>query len=241
MAASPSRRPQPKGKLKTGICTNRNYTDPKTDQTGPCPKCASGEKIKVEVKRISDFRCPVCGGNLQPVKETNWKLWISLGAVAAVLCLVLLLFLSKGEKEVKVTPGPDDTEKVADSVKVDSRAEEAVAADPRPESEPTQQPQKDPKTHESTKPVSDTPAAPASSSEIVMGGAAVMSTSGGNISIIFKKAYSLDMGDADHSTLAIHPKDEIYMANVCNGILYGGQLKRSNGEEVSLSGLKVRL
>lgn len=230
--------------MKTGICVNKNYTDPKTDQTGPCPKCASGEKIKVEVKRISDFRCPVCGGNLKPVKVINWKLWISIGAAAAVLCLVLLLFLPKGEEETKATPAPVATEEVADSVKEDSSAEEAEAAgeaEAATESVKAQEPQKETKTSESGKTAADSSATPAPSSKTVMGGAAVMSTSGGYTSLKFKRSYSLDMGDVDHSTLTINPDDEIYMANVRNGILYGGQLKRSNGEEVALSGLKVRL
>ena len=241
MAASPSRRPQPKGKMKTGICTNKNYTDPKTDQTGPCPKCESGEKMKIEVKRISDFRCPVCGGNLKPMNEINWKLWISLGAAAAVLCLVLLLFLQKGEEKSKAAPVPVSTEEVADSVKDDIPADGGETAEPAQESGKKQETKKETKSDEPAKPVTDTSVAPTPSSKTVMGGAAVMSTSGGYTSIKFKRFYNLDMGDSDHSTLAINPGDEIYMANVRNGILYGGQLKRSNGEEVALSGLKVRL
>ena len=241
MAASPSRRPQPKGKMKTGICTNKNYTDPKSDQTGPCPKCESGEKMKIEVKRISDFRCPVCGGNLKPVNEINWKLWISLGAAAAILCLVLLLFLPKGEDESEAVALPASTGVVADSVKEDIPADVDETAEPAQEPWKKQESRKESKSDESSKTVTDTYAAPAPSSKTVMGGAAVMSTSGGYTSIKFKRSYHLDTGDSDHSTLAINPSDEIYMANVRNGILYGGQLKRGNGEEVALSGLKVRL
>lgn len=142
--------------MKTGICENHNYFNPKTDQTGDCPKCASGERITVEVKRLSDFRCPVCDGNLTPVKEPN-KMWMWIGiaiAVVAVAAIILCLSIPSEEKETPIAP----TEQV-EQVPVDTIAqpeeiptvEEPVAvpaepAKPEPKSEPKVQEPKEPKT-----------------------------------------------------------------------------------------------
>ncbi len=242
MAPSPSRRPQPKGKIKIGVCVNHNYTDPNTDQTGDCPKCASGEKMKVEVKRVSDFRCPVCGGNLQPVKPpVKWWIWVV--ATVIVICLVLLLIMTNKSEEKSDQQLPAQIVEVADTVKTDTVSTEPVVTEPEKGADEVsnntkEEPKKETKAGKSTTGGSTT--APASP-KTVLGGAAVMSQSQGYTTITFKRPYSLDTGDAEHSTLTINPDDKIYMANVRNGILYGGQLQRSNGEEKSLSGLKVRL
>ncbi len=148
MSPTPSRRPEPKGKIKTGICENHNYTDPNTDETGDCPKCASGEKIRVEVKRPSDFCCPVCGERLTPIKEglPKW-IWVAGGAVvAAIIITVICLAMGGKAEEEEVTAEPAAvTETVADSAAV---AEEAVA-------EPTQE--EEPAVVEKTAPAKEKP------------------------------------------------------------------------------------
>lgn len=235
MSAAPTRRrPEAKGKIKTGICENKsNYTNPNTDETGPCPKCVSGEKIKVEVKRISDFRCPVCGEKLTPVKEglPKW-IWIAAGGVCAVVALVLCLCLpgGNGEKDAAAV----DSAEVVDSTDVVTVEEVDTPSVAVVEPEEVKE--------EVNKPSPETPApTPASNSKSVLGGAATMTVANGYTTIKFKRSYNLDMGDADHSTTTINAGDEIYLANVRNGVLYGGQLKRANGEEVAIHGIKVRL
>jgi len=234
MSAAPARRrSEVKGKIKTGICENNNYTNPNTDETGPCPKCVSGEKIKVEVKRISDFRCPVCGEKLTPVKDGLLKwIWIASGVVAAVVALVLCFCLPKGGGEENVV-STDTAKNAIDTTSV--------------------QPLEEPETDSLTVSISESEGtvenkvkerpsvANQSNSRSVLGGTATMTVSGGYTTIKFNTTYYLDMGDVDHSTTTINPGDEIYMANIRNGVLYGGQLKRANGEEVAIHGIKVRL
>lgn len=229
MSAPASRRPQPKGKVKVGICENHNYLDPKTDTMGDCPKCASGEKLKVEVKRISDFRCPVCGGKLTPVKEPVSK-WVWIGAglagVAAIAITCVCLFLPKEEKKIIAE---EDSAKV-DTVQVDTvvAPESAEPADSEPKPK-----QKEEKTTGETK--------VSAGSSSVLGGAAMLVTENGYKTLKFKRSYQLDLGKSDGSALSLNPNDEIYMANIRNGYLYGGQLKRASGVEEALSGLKVKL
>lgn len=104
MSPTPSRRPEPKGKMKTGKCENHNYTDPNTDETGDCPKCASGEKIRVEVKRPSDFCCPVCGERLTPIQEgfPKW-IWVAGGAVVAAIIITVICLAMGGKAEEEKT------------------------------------------------------------------------------------------------------------------------------------------
>ena len=75
----------------------------------------------------------------------------------------------------------------------------------------------------------------------MLGGAATLVKENGYTTIRFNRSYTLDLGKTDGSTLNVGPGDEIYMANVRNGILYGGQYKSQAGQEKALSGLKVRL
>lgn len=132
--ATPNRGRAPKGKMKTGICENHNYFNPKTDETGDCPKCASGEHITVEVKRLSDFRCPVCDGNLTPIKEGPGKwVWIAIAiAVVAVAVIILCISIPSGEEETGTSPTEQVTQAPVDSVE---KAVETPVVD-----EPTAQP-----------------------------------------------------------------------------------------------------
>ncbi len=100
MSPTPQRRPEPKGKAKIGICENHNYTDPNTDETGDCPKCATGERIRIEVKRPSDFCCPVCGERLTPVKTgiPQW-IWLAGGAAVAAIIITVICLAMGGKAE----------------------------------------------------------------------------------------------------------------------------------------------
>lgn len=97
MAPKPN---QKSGKIKTGICTNKQYVDPNTDETIECPKCASGERLRVEVSRPSDFVCPVCGEKLTPVKEQpKWIIPTIVVAVVGIIIALVLIFWPKGGKD----------------------------------------------------------------------------------------------------------------------------------------------
>lgn len=140
MSPTPNRRrPEPKGKMKIGICENHNYTDPKTDDTGDCPKCASGERIKVEVKRISDFRCPVCGEKLTPVKTgvPKWVWLVGAAVVSAIIITVICLAMGgeseKGEQASEPTVATDTIAVPS----TDSIVVQAATTEPTEEEQPT--------------------------------------------------------------------------------------------------------
>lgn len=126
MSPAPNRRRQePKGKVKFGICENHNYTNPNTDEIGDCPKCVSGEKIRVEVKRPSDFCCPVCGERLTPVKVGMPKwVWIAGGAVVAAIIITVICLAMGGKAEEEQVGSAPETQTVntttpaADSIEV---------------------------------------------------------------------------------------------------------------------------
>ena len=62
-------RPDTQGKLRKGVCENHQYSNPDTGEVGDCPECASGKIQAVNIQRLSDFKCDVCGGRLTPVKN----------------------------------------------------------------------------------------------------------------------------------------------------------------------------
>lgn len=107
-------RPAKGGNIKCGVCRNQEYLNPDNGQTGPCPKCASGEIQRVDVKRLSDFKCSVCGSKLEPVKTGPDPKVIGLGVVGvlAVAAGAYFAFGRSGNAE-EVVPGPDSTEQVA--------------------------------------------------------------------------------------------------------------------------------
>lgn len=245
MSAAPSRRrPAAKGNIKTGICENHQYLNPDTGETGDCPKCASGEHLKVNVQRLSDFRCPVCGGKLTPVKQGPPLKWIGIGVgAAAVVALVVALAIPKGDhKADEGTEPPAVVQPIdSDSLRAAQATEDSLKTIAKP---PVEEPATDgAKVKEGGKSGNggDVTPPPASRSKSVLGGAATLVKENGYTTIRFNRSYTLDLGKTDGSTLNVGPGDEIYMANVRNGILYGGQYKSQAGQEKALSGLKVRL
>ena len=246
MSAAPSRRrPAAKGNIKVGICENHQYLNPDTGETGDCPKCASGEHLKVNVQRLSDFRCPVCGGKLTPVKQGPPLKWIGIGvAAAAVVALVVVLAIPKGDhKADEGAEPPAVTQTVdSDSLRAAQQTDDSLQSPPTtPVEEPATDGAKVKEGAGSGNGAGNVTPPPAPKSQSVLGGAATLVKENGYTTIRFNRSYTLDLGKTDGSTLNVGPGDEIYMANVRNGILYGGQYKSQAGQEKALSGLKVRL
>lgn len=105
-----------KGKLRKGVCENHQYENPDTGEVGDCPKCSSGELQRVNVERLSDFKCDVCGGRLKVVKASFP--WIALLIAIVILCVGLLcwwFFTTDGKEPLpppyikveKIVPTPN--------------------------------------------------------------------------------------------------------------------------------------
>lgn len=242
MSPAPSRRGpmKPAGKnIKKGICQNHKYYNPDTGETGDCPKCASGEVQFVNVQRLSDFKCDVCGSKLLQVKDGPSKKLIGIIAVVVVLAIAILGFSlgwfgsSSEEPAAPVQPieaveEPTDSVAPADTVTA-APVEEVKEAEPekKPVSEPA-------KTDPS--PTNNTPA-----SKSVLGGAATLISQGGATMVKFNRSYTLDLGKSDGSTLQIAPGDVIERAQIHNNTLRGGNYRSTSGEEKYLKGLNVKL
>lgn len=86
-------RPDTQGKLRKGVCENHQYSNPDTGEVGDCPECTSGKIQAVNVQRLSDFKCDVCGGRLTPVK-TPFPTKAILLALSGFILLGALIFCS---------------------------------------------------------------------------------------------------------------------------------------------------
>lgn len=86
-------RPDTQGKLRKGVCENHQYSNPDTGEVGDCPGCSSGKIQAVNVQRLSDFKCDVCGGRLTPVKK-NFPTKPILLALSGFILLGALVFCS---------------------------------------------------------------------------------------------------------------------------------------------------
>lgn len=231
-----------KKNVRKGVC--RNY--------GNCDKANTQEIIEIENGK--PFECPECGEPLVAVGDTGdgpggddkiKKIVKYLIIAAVVVGIVVVLWYIFGYSR----PTATETLKKQDSTVVvnepQTTTDTILIEDPKTEdsTEVEEKPtvtEEQKEVTEKSQPDQPNPN-PQPAQKTVLGGAATMTTSGGYTTIKFKRGYNLDMGDADHSSLSISAGDEIYMANVRNGYLYGGQLKYKNGEEKPLSGIKVRL
>ncbi len=224
-----------KKNIKKGVC--RNY--------GNCDKANTQEVIEIE--KGKPFECPECHEPLTALEDNGGgggtpplvKYLVIAAIVVGIIVVLWYIFGFKQSAPVDSPKEKDSTEVIEQSEPPTETLQIAEPTPTEPEEEPTEkiekkEPIEQPKTAGPT-------STPQTAPQSVLGGAATMTTSGGYTTIKFKRAYNLDMGDADHSTLSISAGDEIYMANVRNGYLYGGQLKYRGGEEKSLSGIKVRL
>lgn len=230
--ATTSRIGSPKGNIKHGVCENHQYYNPDTGETGDCPKCASGEVQAVNVQKLSDFKCSVCGEKLTLVKQGTNKKTIGIIAVAVVALGGIGYSVCNwiGNHGSGATDGIDTTK-----IDTPQTTDSGVVVET-----PVDSPKitvEEPAGGKSGKYTSE----PASASQSVLGGAATLINEGTYKTLKFKRAYNLDLGKSDGSTLHINAGDEIYNAHISHGVLKGGQYKDSNGNEESISGINVKL
>lgn len=267
MAQPTSRRPVGKGNIKKGVCKNNNYLNPDTGETGDCPKCASGEVQAVNVVRLSDFKCSVCGQRLTKIEDPWWKKALKYGVPAAIIIGGGLAFMG-GDEEV-VTPPPTEEAKidvapatVSDTVgktvalsatvsPVDARIAWASSDDKvatvdsngvvtlLKQGEVTITGALNDSVNAISKITVVEKKAETTPNEPknVLGGAASISGS----TITFHRGYSLDLHTFDGERLYISRGDRIIEAKIQNGRLMSGILVTTTGEERYLSGLNSAL
>lgn len=96
-------------KLRKGICDNHQFENPDTGEVGDCPACASGKVISVNVERLSDFKCPECGGRLKPAPKAPLPLKPIIIGLIVVALLIGLFFALRPlwtEDKAPVEPVP---------------------------------------------------------------------------------------------------------------------------------------
>lgn len=230
MAQRSTMRPPKGGNIKKGICENHQYLNPDTGETGDCPKCASGEIQSVNVQRLSDFRCSVCGTKLVPVKEKNKKPLI-IAAVILVLALGGILLYWLNNRDTKPADEPIEEPPVTiveeQTEGTDSLTVEEPQTEPEQIEEPTQEP--------------DDAGAEPQAARTVLGGAAKLVKESGYTTIVFLRDYSLDLGKSDGRKLQIRKGESIERADIRHNVLRGGDYINLNKVEVNLSGLNVKL
>lgn len=242
MSPTPTRRSgslKPTGKnIKKGVCQNHQYYNPDTGETGDCPKCASQEVQLVNVQRLSDFKCDVCGEKLVPVAGGNGKgKLIAIIAGVAIVVFLLLAFLlglfTPNQEEVVDVVEPVENQ-VTDSIPaavVDTVP--AVVAEPETATEPEAVTKPEPKEE----PKATTP----NPTKTVLGGAATLIERDGYKTLKFNRSYTLDLGKSDGSVLHISAGDVIERAQIHNNILRSGNYRAANGTEEFIKGLNVKL
>lgn len=249
MATAPGRRAgsmrPAKGKnIKKGYCENHKYFNPDTGEEGDCPKCASKEVQIVDVQRLSDFKCSVCGSKLTQVKETNIVNIIGICVIVAAVAVFIVgwclgwwfggpnepveVYPTEQEQVMPVNEGEEAPVEIIEAPEVNEPINEGVT-EPQPK-----QPE--------TSAVKGETSQPAASSSSILGGAATMSKSGGAYTIKFTRPYNLDLGKGNGETIQINPGDMIERADVYHdAVLRAGNLRTTSGEERYLKGLNVKL
>ena len=208
----------------------------------------------VNVERLSDFRCSVCGGKLVPVKESNLKKTLLIAAgivVAAVATFVGVRSCgadSAPEPEPEPLPGGVVTVvENTDSLEAARRDSIAAALREKAVADSLSRLQAFTDSINAAREDSIRAAKEASAGRTgaktaaVLGGAATKSTSNGYVTLTFVSDYNLDLGKADRSKLRIRKGERIERADIRHGVLRGGTHVSSSGEENSLTGLNVRL
>lgn len=229
MSARPSSRNlQSKGNIKVGICENHNYTDPHTDQTGDCPKCASGEHLKIEVKRLSDFRCPVCGEKLTLVKQGNsWIKWVILAACLVAICIAIYFLIPKGDKP---NIGADTTI-IEDSIVIIDNVDNTIDTPKTGDSVALTQPENHQK---------DSIASPLNKT-VLDGTANLITHNNGNQTLKFLRRYRIDLHTFDDQYINIYPNDELRDIKIIDNCVVSGIYHNQYGEERLLSPIKLKL
>lgn len=247
MATAPGRRSgsmRPvKGKnIKKGFCENHKYFNPDTGEEGDCPKCASKEVQIVDVQRLSDFKCSVCGSKLTQIKDRNIVNIIGLcviGAAVAVFIVGWCLGWWFGGSNEPVEAYTPEQEQIMPQTEEEEVPVEVIETPE--ESEPVNEVTPEQNTKPSGTSQEQAVNTPAASSSI-LGGAATISKSGGSYTIKFTRPYSLDLGKGNGETIQLNSGDVIERADVYHdAVLRAGNLRTTSGEERYLKGLNVKL
>lgn len=232
MAQRSTMRPPKGGNIKKGICENHQYLNPDTGETGDCPKCASGEIQSVNVQRLSDFRCSVCGAKLVPVKEKNKKPLI-IAVIIAVLAAGGILVYWLNNRDTKPAE-PPIAEPPAIIVNENTEDTDSISVE-EPVAEPEQV------TEEESEPEPEAVDPEPDGAQTVLGGAAKLVKESGYTTIVFLRDYSLDLGKSDGRKLQIRKGESIERADIRHNVLRGGDYIKLNKVEENLSGLNVKL
>lgn len=251
MATAPGRRsgsmkPMKGKNIKKGYCENHKYFNPDTGEEGDCPKCASKEVQAVDVQRLSDFKCSVCGSKLTPVaaRASNLTNIIGICVIGAAVVVFIVgwclgwWFGGPNEPEAMYPPEQGQVVPINEGEEAPVEIIEAPVVD-QPVNEVVTEPGPVPQETSGSKEVTTQTTTPSSS---ILGGAATLSKSGGAYTIKFTRPYSLDLGKGNGETIQINPGDIIERADVYHdAVLRAGNLKTTSGEEMYLKGLNVKL
>lgn len=220
-------RPPKGGNIKRGVCQNHNYLNPDTGETGDCPKCASGEIQSVNVQRLSDFRCSVCGSKLVPVKKGAPTKLIAtvVGAVALVIAAFFITSKLVTCSDRPESDGGDGQEQVLTQAHADSIAKAQADSIARADS--------------LAKINGEKP--PVNGSNLVLGGAARLIDESGHKTLIFLRDYTLNLGKNNGETLLIKKGEKIQSAHIRHNVLLGGDYVNLNNEENHIPNLNVKL
>lgn len=225
---------QKSGKIMTGICTNKQYVDPNTDETTECPKCASGERLRVEVSRPSDFVCPVCGEKLTPVKEQpKWIIPAIVVAVVGIIIALALIFWPKGGKDEAVEKNPVVAvgQNEDDSTKTPIVTGPEITEDPKVVEEENDKDKDKDKATSIVKEPTPKPVNYLTNYSLPYGrytGPAANGVPDGlEGEIVVTKSYSLDLHNG--SSLELENGDKISRCKFKNGKLVSGMLNRQDG------------
>lgn len=233
----------PKGKnLKKGFCENHKYFNQDTGEEGDCPKCASKEVQIVDVQRLSDFKCSVCGSKLTQIKDTNIANIIGICVIVAAVAVFIVGWClgwwwgGSNQPVDNFVPEQEQVEPLNEGEEVPVEIIETPEAS-QPANDVT--PQQHTQQSESSQ---DRVVNPTSASSSILGGAATLTKSGGVYTIKFNRPYSLDLGKGNGETLQLNPGDVIERADVYHdAVLRQGNLRTTSGEERYLKGLNVKL
>ncbi len=228
-AITSGRHPKPKGKIKVGICENHKYTDPNTGKTGDCPKCASGEHIKIDSPRRSDFRCPECGAMLKEVKQRKWIVWGIIACVAAAIAGICYCMMPKGS----ASGDGGDTVDSSEVVIVDSTVDTVVDSL---------------KVEDSTKVKPDTvkhkgedPIIPPGPVTVLNGAAEILTDQKGNKYLKFKKEYVIDLKTFNDDKIQVGSGYELKNIKIDNNCVTSGDLYFDGKRKERLTGIRIAL
>lgn len=228
-------RPPKGGNIKKGVCENHQYLNPDTGETGDCPNCASGEVQYVKVQRLSDFRCSKCGAKLTPVKDSFMQKYGKVlipGIIVLLIAGGLGFWWSNTGNEDGMSPIPSVTDTIdTDTIKTDTtdidslKTEEVASIEDTltvPPTSPVVNEAPDAKAHNATP-------APAPKPAIrVPFGTYSGPANGLDGEIKVTSRYTLDLRNAAHETIELHPGDVITRTKFKNGELVSGYWRRGS-------------